>query len=126
MRTFLSKLFDTSDFPARWHCGNWTEGHGWLHIVSDTAIFCAYTAIPMMLLYFVYKKKLGTFLPVFWLFAVFILSCGFGHLVEATIFWEPWYRFSGLVKAFTAIVSVIDGHCHDPHAAAVSDSADSG
>jgi hypothetical protein len=32
MFDFLSKLFDTSDFPARWHCGHWTVGHGWLHI----------------------------------------------------------------------------------------------
>ena len=106
MGTFFSSLFDTSDFPARWHCGNWSPGHGWLHIISDVAIFGAYTAIPLLLLYFVYKKRLGTFLPVFWLFAVFILACGFGHLIEATIFWEPWYRFAGVMKAITAIVSV--------------------
>lgn len=39
MIEFLAKLLDTSDFPARWHCGNWTSGEGWLHIVSDVAIF---------------------------------------------------------------------------------------
>ncbi|MBM83178.1 MAG: hypothetical protein CMJ78_21670 [Planctomycetaceae bacterium] len=48
---------------------------------------------------------MGSFLPVFWLFAVFIFACGFGHLIEATIFYYPWYRFSGLVKGFTADVS---------------------
>ncbi len=37
---------------------------------------------------------------------MFILCCGFGHLIEATIFWQPWYRFSGIVKALTATVSV--------------------
>ena len=107
MWEFFTKLFDTTDFPARWNCGTWTEGHGWVHIISDTGIFGAYTAIPLMLLYFVHRKKLGVFLPVFWLFAVFILACGFGHLIEATIFWQPWYRFSGVSKAFTAIVSWI-------------------
>jgi signal transduction histidine kinase len=45
------------------------------------------------------------FIPIFWLFALFIFSCGFGHLVEASIFWRPWYRFSGVVKGVTAIVS---------------------
>lgn len=102
---FFGKLFDTDGFPARWNCGTWTEGHGYLHIFSDCAIFAAYTAIPLLLLYFTYRKKVGAFLPVFWLFAVFILSCGFGHLIEATIFYQPWYRFSGVVKAITAVVS---------------------
>jgi two-component system sensor histidine kinase/response regulator len=46
------------------------------------------------------------FLPIFWLFAVFIVACGLSHLVEAVIFWEPVYRLSGFVKACTAVVSV--------------------
>jgi len=70
------------------------------------AIFGAYTAIPLMLVYFVFRKKTGVFLPVFWLFAAFILACGFGHMIEATIFWQPWYRVSALVKAFTATISI--------------------
>ncbi|MDA1015792.1 MAG: response regulator [Planctomycetota bacterium] len=105
--SFFENLFNTEDFPARWNCGTWSDGHGLLHIISDTAIFGAYTAIPLLLLYFTFRKKVGSFLPVFWLFAVFILSCGFGHLIEATIFYEPWYRFSGFVKAITAVVSWI-------------------
>ena len=43
MLDFLMRLFDTSDFPPRWYCGNWTDGHGWLHILSDIAIWGAYT-----------------------------------------------------------------------------------
>ena len=74
MPSFLSNLFNTSDFMARWQCGEWSAGHGWLHIVSDVAIFGAYTAIPLMLLYFTFKKKVGAFLPVFWLFAANIAS----------------------------------------------------
>src|SRR5205823_5696470 len=42
---------------------------------------------------------------IFWLFGAFIFACGFGHLIEAIIFWQPVYRFSGLVKMFTALVS---------------------
>jgi PAS domain S-box-containing protein len=105
MNSFLRQIFDTSDFPARWHCGLWSEGHGWLHISSDLAIFGAYAAIPIALIYFIRQRRDMPFPPLIWLFAAFIFSCGFGHLIEATIFWQPWYRFSGLVKAFTAIVS---------------------
>src|SRR5262245_32259999 len=109
MLAFLLRLFDTSGFPARWSCGTaWAQepAVGWIHICSDLAVFAAYTAIPLMLLYFIFHKKTGSFLPIFWLFAVFILACGTVHLVEATIFWHPWYRLSALVKLVTAVASV--------------------
>ncbi|MGH7171570.1 MAG: response regulator [Gemmataceae bacterium] len=109
MFSFLSRLFDTSGFPPRWDCGSaWAQEPmiGWMHILSDVAIFAAYTAIPLMLLYFIYRKHTGVFLPIFGLFAVFILACGCVHLVEATIFWQPVYRLSALVKFITAIASV--------------------
>jgi hypothetical protein len=109
MLAFFLELFDTSGFPPRWDCGTaWAQepAVGWIHIFSDLAVFAAYTAIPLMLLYFVVHKKTGAFLPIFWLFAVFILACGTVHLVEATIFWHPWYRLSALVKLITAVASV--------------------
>src|SRR6516225_8756874 len=109
MLAFFSRLFDTSGFPARWYCGDaWAQepAVGWMHVFSDLAVFAAYTAIPLMLIYFVFHKKTGAFLPIFWLFAVFILACGTVHLVEATIFWHPWYRLSALVKLITAVASV--------------------
>jgi signal transduction histidine kinase/CheY-like chemotaxis protein/HPt (histidine-containing phosphotransfer) domain-containing protein len=109
MLAFFLELFDTTGFPPRWQCGaTWDlePAVGYIHIGSDLAVFAAYTAIPLMLLYFVFHKKTGAFLPIFWLFAVFILACGTVHLVEATIFWHPWYRLSALVKLITAIASV--------------------
>ena len=107
LSTFSSKLFDTADFPARWYCGTWSSDVGWLHIASDFGIFAAYFTIPVVLLFFMLRKKDLPFPRVIWLFATFILACGFGHLIEAGIFWWPVYRFSGLVKAFTAIISWI-------------------
>lgn len=105
MMDYLSKLFETADFPARWTCGHWTAGHGWLHILSDIAIFGAYAAIPAVLVYFVLRRKDIPFPPIFWLFAAFILFCGMGHLIESTLFWHPWYRLSGLFKLATALIS---------------------
>lgn len=101
----LAQLFDTSDFPPRWHCGIWTPLHGWIHVIADAAIFGAYVAIPIALAFFVRRRTDLPFPKLFWLFSAFILFCGFSHLIEATIFWQPWYRFSALLKVGTAIVS---------------------
>ena len=51
------------------------------------------------------KVGLGCSVFIFWLFALFICACGFGDLLEAIIFWQPIYRFAGLVKLITAVVS---------------------
>lgn len=105
---FFLHLFETDGFPARWYCGSvWHEqpGVGWLHIVSDIAIFGAYLTIPIVLAYFLFRRRDLPFPTVIALFAVFIVSCGIGHLIEAIIFWEPVYRFSGLIKMATAVVS---------------------
>jgi hypothetical protein len=102
---FFVRLFDTSDFPARWSCGRWAPELGWLHIVADLLIFGAYTAIPASLAVVVMRRRDLPLRPIFWLFVAFILSCGLTHLVEAVLFYEPVYRFSGLMKAITAIVS---------------------
>jgi len=105
MGDFLLDLFDTSDFPARWSCGEWSLGHGWLHILSDIAIFLAYATIPLTIAWFVLRRKDVPFPRIFWLFAAFIFSCGSVHLVEAMIFWTPVYRLSGVLKLGTAVVS---------------------
>jgi two-component system, chemotaxis family, sensor kinase Cph1 len=106
MGNFFRKLFDTSDFPARWSCGNWDEFHGWLHIGSDIAIWGAYFMIPLALGYYWWSKRSELMFPrLFWLFAAFIFFCGTTHLIEAAIFYEPIYRISGLMKFLTAVVS---------------------
>lgn len=109
MGTFFSKLLNTSDFPRRWECGNWGNFHGWLHIVSDLAVFAAYTAIPIVILFFAWRRKQKNqqieFPNLFWLFCAFIFACGTVHLIEATIFFYPIYRISGIFKFLTALAS---------------------
>lgn len=107
MLDFFQKLFETDGFPPRWYCGVWPESLGWLHVFSDVAIFIAYTTIPLVLIFFIVKRDDLPFLPIFFLFGAFIFCCGFGHLIEASMFWYPWYRLSGLIKLCTAIVSIL-------------------
>lgn len=101
----LRLLLDTSGFPPRWRCGSWTPAHGWVHIVADLLIFAAYAAIPAVIAFFALRRKDLPFPRVAWLFVAFITSCGIVHLVEATIFWHPWYRLSALIKVCTALAS---------------------
>ena len=103
---FFGKMFDTSDYPARWYCGNWTLDVGWLHILSDIGIFVAYLCIASLLIFLVTCRKDVPFPKIFWLFAAFIGACGFGHLLESALFWWPAYRFAGVVKAATAFISL--------------------
>ncbi|WP_031526581.1 sensor histidine kinase [Dyadobacter crusticola] len=104
---FVSNLFATNDWPARWYCGNWSDFHGWLYIISDVGIWAAYFAISVLLLALLRRKKDIPFYSVFLLFVAFILLCGLTHLIDAGIFWWPIYRFSALVRFATAIVSFI-------------------
>lgn len=106
MPDFFQNLFNTAGFPPRWFCGSaWTDSLGALHIISDIAIFGAYFFISVILAYSIFIKKDIPSSHIIWLFVTFILFCGFNHLLEAVIFWQPVYRFSGLVKMLTAIVS---------------------
>ncbi|MFP5041444.1 sensor histidine kinase [Parasediminibacterium sp. JCM 36343] len=104
---FFSGLFATGQWPARWHCGNWSNFHGWLYIISDLMIWVAYALIPIMIFqYFTGKKRVIKFTKVYLLFATFILLCGATHFLDAMMFWIPMYRFNALVRLATGIVSL--------------------
>jgi signal transduction histidine kinase len=104
---FFTKIFNTDDFPARWHCGQWTDFHGWLYILSDIGIWAAYFAIPFLLLRVLVKRKDIPFNGMILLFLAFVFLCGLTHLVDALIFWWPAYRLSALLRFATAIVSIV-------------------
>lgn len=67
-------------------------------------IWGAYLAIPIILLFFTWKRQVP-FPVLFWVFALFILSCGMTHLVEAITTQIPVYRLLGVMKVVTALVS---------------------
>src|SRR5476651_610947 len=105
MLEFFTQLFDTTGFPARKECGiSWTTPLIWLHVTSDLFIWLAYVSIPLVLIYFTRRRDLP-FPRLFLLFALFILACGTTHLIDALCFEYPIYRFAGVMKFITAVVS---------------------
>ena len=104
---FFARLLDTSDWPPRWHCGKWTEFHGWLYIISDLLVWSAYFAIPFIIIRFITRKHDARFIRLYFLFAGFILACGATHFLDAITFWVPVYRLNALVRAITGIISWI-------------------
>lgn len=105
-------LFDSSGFVPRRYCGVWTRNEIVLHVVSDFLIFVAYTSIPLMLLWFSRTQvRDRRFKLVCGLFAAFIFSCGFGHLLEVFMFVKPLYRLTGVWKLETGLVSLFTAFC---------------
>jgi two-component system, chemotaxis family, sensor kinase Cph1 len=104
---FLSDLFTTELWPARWHCGFWSDFHGWLYISSDLMIWFAYFAIPVIILTYTSTKKYELkYTKTYFLFASFILLCGATHLLDALMFWIPMYRFNALIRFITGVTSL--------------------
>ena len=78
-----------------------------LHAVSDSLIALAYFLIPVSIIQIVHRRRDLVFPWIFLLFGLFILSCGTTHLLSVWTLWHPVYRLDGLVKAVTAISSLL-------------------
>lgn len=87
-------------------CYLWSPGLIWLHAVSDSLIALAYFSIPLALMYFIRGRRDIPYRGIFWMFAVFIISCGATHGLEVWTIWHSGYYLTGSVKAFTATVSL--------------------
>ena len=106
MLDFFKKLLD-SDFLPHGTCYLWNPGVLWLNVISDLVIALAYYAIPVLLFWFVRKRRDIGFNWILVAFAAFILACGTTHLLGVWTVWHATYRLDGVVKAVTALVSVV-------------------
>jgi PAS domain S-box-containing protein len=110
MLDYLSSLLQmliAPGLPPHGFCLLWQPELIWLHGVSDAVIGTSYFIIPLALAYFVRKHKDLAFGRIFWMFAAFILACGTTHFVEVLTLWYPAYGVQGLIKAVTAITSLV-------------------
>jgi hypothetical protein len=78
-----------------------------LHVLSDSLIAFSYFSIPLALVHFVRRRRDLAFNWIFILFAAFIVACGLTHVMGVWTLWEPVYWLDGMVKAFTAAISLV-------------------
>lgn len=100
-------IFNNEAFMPHGHCYLWNPNLLWLHVLSDAVITLSYYAIPVVLVYFIFKKQSVPFNWLVLLFALFIFGCGTTHLMEIINVWKSEYALSGFIKLFTAIVSIL-------------------
>ena len=106
MLEFLTHLLAIDPFMPHGMCFQWDPAVLWLNVLSDALIAAAYYAIPVLLFYFVRRRRDLPFHVIFVAFGAFILACGTTHLLGAVTVWHPVYRLDGVVKAVTALASI--------------------
>jgi signal transduction histidine kinase len=104
---YFRELLNAQSFAPHGYCLLWQPELIWTHVFSDALIGLAYFSIPVALAYFLTKRRDVQFSWVVWMFATFIMACGVTHFFAIWTLWNPDYGPEALVKAGTAVVSVI-------------------
>lgn len=78
-----------------------------VHNLADLLIAAAYFTIPVVLLYFVIKRRDFPFGHIVLWFGGFILACGSTHIGNAMEMWWGLYGATTVIKVITALVSWI-------------------
>jgi signal transduction histidine kinase len=107
MWSALERLLDSSMFSPHGICLLWEPELIWLHVFSDAVIAAAYFSIPFALAIIVSKRRDFQFGWIGWSFAAFIMACGLTHIFSIITLWVPIYGIEGIVKAITAIGSIV-------------------
>ena len=101
----INALFSITNTSPHGYCLLWKTDLIALHAVSNILIAAAYFAMPFVILLFLKKRPDIKHRFLFGLFALFILACGFTHVLNALTIWFPAYYLSGVMMAITAVVS---------------------
>lgn len=106
MGEFLKRLFD-SDLMPHGRCWGWEPWVvGW-NVVPDALIAFTYMVIALALIHLARRRKDIPFDWVVVMFAVFTFACGCTHAMEVYNTWHGAFRIAGVIKAFTAAVSLV-------------------
>ena len=106
MTSLLAGLFAQDNFIPHGFCLAWEPALVWLHVISDSVIAIAYYSIPFALIYFISRRRDLAFRGIFALSGAFILACGTTHVMGVLTLWYPDYWLDGMIKLFTALVSI--------------------
>jgi hypothetical protein len=89
------KAFFAGNYAPHGYCLLWQPELVWTHVISDALIAAAYFSIPVALITFVRRRPDVAFGKMFWLFALFILSCGLTHVMGI---WNLWPSVTPCLK----------------------------
>ena len=103
----LSRLVAVKGFIPHGYCLSWSPALVTTYVVSDLLIFMSYFSMPLALAHFARRRKDFPYRWLLWMFAGFIMACGATHLMGAIVLWKPLYGLDALLKAATALVSVV-------------------
>ncbi|WP_417669694.1 sensor histidine kinase [Roseibium sp.] len=109
MNQILDYLFGAASFMPHGYCLLWRPDLVALHAISDALIGLAYISIPLAMMVFLRKRRdlNEDARTVAYLFMAFIVACALTHFTALLTLWIPAYGAQGLVKAATAIISVV-------------------
>lgn len=105
----MGSFFSTAGLLPHGFCILWRPDILALHVVSDLLIAAAYFSIPIAILTFIRQRPdlLAEHKWIAGLFSAFILGCGLTHVMGVVVLWYPAYGLEGLIKAFTALASIV-------------------
>jgi len=103
----LSRLLTVNGYLPHGYCLSWSPPLVLTYVISDILIFLSYFSMPLALAYFARRRKDFPYRWLLGMFAAFIMACGTTHLMGAIILWRPLYGLDALLKAVTALISVI-------------------
>ncbi len=107
MYEIFDRFLSSDGFTPHGFCLTWRPDVFWTQVVADGAIALSYFSIPAALIYLsIYRQDLS-FRWVLALFGAFIVACGTTHLLSIWTLWFPDYGVEALVKAMTALISVV-------------------
>jgi PAS domain S-box-containing protein len=102
---FFSKLFESSDWPARWHDARWSQFHGWLYIIGDLLAGSACLFAIIAVIKYFPRKPGRRMTSIYFMLIVTILACGSVQILDAITFWIPVYRLNALALISAGMLS---------------------
>ncbi|MBF0399363.1 MAG: PAS domain S-box protein [Magnetococcales bacterium] len=103
----MGSILDVTNYLPHGYCISWSPQLLLTYVVSDLLIFVSYFSMPAALLYFARQRKDFPYRWLLWLFSGFILACGTTHLMGVIVLWKPLYVIDAILKAVTALISLI-------------------
>lgn len=87
------------------YCYLWDGPLVSLHVVSGLMVGAAFISIPVLLLWFVHKRRDVPFQGVLLWFSAFLVACGATSFLDVWNLWHDAYWLAGAVKGVAAITS---------------------